>query len=176
MKKIITITTVLALLTSITFGQSKTIADFDKKATGAHLFLYQSVIRVLNKDKNPDFNKLIKDLDYLKFIMTDSLVTNVKSEYKALESNLGKEGYAQLMTFDNKDYKSTVFEKEDNSGKTSWVAIFSLADRYGLFEMNGSLDPKYFSSISSLNIDKLQDMLPLDDMGIPAHDHPENGK
>ena len=71
MKKLIILATaILFVLTS--FGQSKTVAAFEEEADGYKLFLYQSVIRMLNKDKNPDFNMLIRDLDHLRFVSADS--------------------------------------------------------------------------------------------------------
>lgn len=173
-KSILLTTAIILGIGTNTFAQSPTIQKFDEEAKGAHLFLYQSVIRMLNKDQNPDFNMLIKDLDYLKFIMTDSLSSSPYAGFNSLNKSLTGEGYGELMMFDNKDYKGVVYEKENEDGNSNWVATFAMAGRYGLFEMNGSLDPKYFSAMKSLNMKKLETMLPLDDMGAKSHSHNES--
>ena len=52
----------LAFTLGITFNtlsaQSKAIAQFEEQVDGYNLYLYQSLIRVLNKDKNEDFNNI----------------------------------------------------------------------------------------------------------------------
>ena len=50
MKKILTSIFTMLLFASVTFAQSSTVANFEKESKGYKAFLYQSVIRVLNKD------------------------------------------------------------------------------------------------------------------------------
>ena len=161
MKKLIII--LLALLVSAAaFGQSPTVLDFEKNTKGMKLFMYQSVIRMLNRDKNPDFNMLIRDLDHLRFVMTDSVGDDSKSVFKRLDSGIRGEGFEEILTFDNKDYRCHMFEAEDKAGKSTWVAVMFMEGRAGIIEMKGSLDLKYIRALESLNMERLQTMLPVD--------------
>lgn len=143
---------VAVAITASAFGQSATIDKFDaeQKENGNRLFLYQSMIRVLNKDKNPDFNRLIRDLDYIKLILTPSMESGAREGYADLKEGLEGEGYNELMTVDGKDYKYYIVEKEVK-GVSNWVSIVFFENRFGLLEMNGTLDPKYFSAFNSLD-------------------------
>lgn len=164
MKKIIIIS--LALLCSVAaFGQSKTVLEFEENAKGMKLFMYQSVIRMLNRDQNPEFNKLIQDLDHLRFVMTDSIGESSKNEFKKLDAGIRSEGFEEVMAFDNKDYRCHLFELTGNGDKSVWVAAMFMEGRAGIIEMKGSLNLKYLESMSSLNMEKLGNMLPLEDAG-----------
>jgi len=161
MKKVI-ITIMLVLASMAAFGQSNTVLEFEKNAKGMKLFMYQSVIRMLNRDKNPDFNMLIRDLDHLRFVMTDSVGESSANIFKKLDSGIRAEGFEEIMAVDNKDYKCHVFEMESDGGESTWVAAIFLEGRAGVIEMQGSLDLKYLKALSSLNMEKLNTMLPLE--------------
>ncbi|MFT4660875.1 MAG: hypothetical protein ACI8XB_001144 [Patiriisocius sp.] len=163
MKKIITLflVIVLGITVNSVSAQSKAITQFEEQVDGYNLYLYQSLIRVLNKDKNEDFNLLIKDLDHLKFLMTDSIGDQSIMLYKNLMEGLGDEGYEELMNFDNIDYKATVLSLESGRSGTSWVVVFNMGEMSGLFEMMGSVDTKYLNALSSLNMEKLKKMMPM---------------
>lgn len=162
MKKL-TILAIALLISLMSFGQSSTVADFEKTAEGYKLFLYQSVIRVLNKDKNPDFNMLIRDLDHLRFVSTklDTTGLEAKATFKELDRGVRGEDFIEIMSFDNPGYKCHVYELESSKGKSTWVAVLLMEDRAAVMEMEGSMDLKYIQSLSSLNMDRLQEMLPI---------------
>ncbi|HCY46108.1 MAG TPA: DUF4252 domain-containing protein [Flavobacteriales bacterium] len=144
------------------FSQSNTVTEFEKKneGSGYNLYMYQSVIRVLNKDDNQDFNRLIRDLDFLKVIITDSTESSAKTEYLTLSSSIIKEGYEELFMIDNKDMKASIYEKEGNSDKSEFVAFVYSADfhRTGAFQMKGELDLKYLKAFESLDFQKLKEL------------------
>lgn len=144
------------------FGQSKTVAEFEENTDGYKAFLYQSVIRVMNKDKNPDFNMLIRDLDHLKFVSTSTEDPNAKATFLKLDQGVKGEGYEAIMSFDNPDNICHVYELKSFGGQSSWVATFLTEGVAGVFEMKGSLDLKYLKALSSLNMEKLQEILPID--------------
>ena len=145
------------------FGQSRTVENFEKNADGYKLFLYQSVIRMMNKDKNPDFNMLIRDLDHLRFVSTDSEgLEEAKITYKNLDKGVQAEGFGEIMSFDNAQYKCRVYEKESSGGKSTWVATLLMDDVAGVLEMEGSLNLKYINALSSLDMDKVSEYLPVE--------------
>jgi hypothetical protein len=144
-------------------AQSKTVTEFSKNAKGYNLYLYQSMIRMLNKDKNPEFNLLIRDLDHLKWVTTDSTGTQAISVFKKLDAGVRAEGFEEIVTYDSKDSKCHIYELEGNGNKSTWVVTMLYEGVAGVVEMKGSIDMKYMSAMGSLNIDKMSDLLKLDD-------------
>lgn len=154
----------LFLFTSFTvFSQSQTVQDFESKSDGYNLYLYQSLIRMLNQEKNPEFNKLIKDLDHLRFItMTKQKSDNALDEFTSLDESIQAEGFESIMTFDRQDSKVHIYEFSTKKAKSVWVATIFVEGRAGLIEMVGSLNLKYINSLSGLDMERLQEMLPID--------------
>ncbi|MEM6262779.1 MAG: DUF4252 domain-containing protein [Bacteroidota bacterium] len=162
MKKYLLISILVMAFGSQGFAQSKTVENFSKKADGYTAFLYQSVIRMMNKDKNPDFNMLIRNLDHIRVLTTEPGAGDPKSTFKSLDKGVQAEGFEEIMTFDNKDYRCHVYELATSGNKSTWVATLYMNDAAGIIEMKGSLDVKYFRAFSSLDMDKLQELVPLE--------------
>lgn len=148
-------------------AQSSAVESFSESAEGYNIYLYQSLIRMLNKDKNPDFNMLIRDLDYLKFVTdTKSRESNEdKSEFKALDKKVKGEGFESIMSIDDKDYVLHLYLLEDDVTNAHWVATFFMQGMTGVIEMKGELDTKYLHAFSSLNYEQLQDLFSLENDG-----------
>ncbi len=147
-------------------AQSATVLEFSENANGYNLYLYQSVIRMLNKDKNPDFNMLIRNLDHLRFVTTPlgGDVTEAKSTLKGLDQGVESEGFENIMSVDNPNYVVHLYLSEQ-SNKSLWIATFLMDGIAGAMEMKGDLDTKYLHAFNSLNIERLQQMLPLGEDG-----------
>jgi hypothetical protein len=144
-------------------AQSKSVEAFARTADGYDLYLYQSVIRMLNKDKNPDFNMLIRDLDHLKLITTDSLGAQAKSAFTKLDSGVRSEGFEEIVSYESKDSRLHLYELEDGDDESTWVATMLFSGYAGVMEMKGSIDLTYMKALSSLNMEKLKELLPLED-------------
>jgi hypothetical protein len=147
------------------FSQSVTVTDFEKKneESGYNLYMYQSVIRMLNKDDNEDFNMLIKDLDFIKVIITDSTDSSAKNEYLNLSASIIEEGYEELFMIDNKDMKASIYERSGKDDSAEFVAFVYSNDfhRTGALQMNGELDLKYVKGLESLDFKKLKELAEL---------------
>jgi len=159
MKYILVIIATLSI--SLGHSQSKVVEDFQAahKGQGYKLFLYQSYIRMLNQDNNDDFNQLVKDLDHIKVITTDSSLVEARKEYKELRKKIASEGFEELLMIDNKEMKVCLYENTSGAEK-QFVAFFfsSKLSRTGLLEMNGELDLKYMSAFESLDFKKLKEI------------------
>ena len=119
----------------------------------------------MNKDKNPDFNMLIRDLDHLRFVsneVKEGQDETAKGMFKALDQGVQNEGFTEIMSFDNADTKCHVYELESSRGKSTWVATLLMDGHAAVLEMEGSLDLKYLNSLASLDMDRIEDMLPLE--------------
>jgi hypothetical protein len=145
-------------------AQSPTVKTFSENAEGYNLYLYQSMIRMLNKDHNPDFNMLIRNLDHMRFITTSSgsNAETAKQVFKELDDGYLSEGFEPIMSIDNKDYICHVYETETKDSKSHWVATMFGEGMAGVLEMQGFLDLKYLDAMSSLNMERLGQMLPID--------------
>jgi len=150
------------IISLLSFGQSKTVAEFEEKSTGHKLFLYQSVLRVMNQDKNEDFNMLIRNLDHLRFVSSSEEDTDAKQIFQKIDKGVQGEGFAEIMSFDSPGSKCRVYELESSGGQSTWVATLLMKEIAGVMEMKGSLDLKYLSALSSLDMDRMEELLPLE--------------
>ena len=154
------------LLLTLTFGinaQSRTVTNFSDEASGYNVYLYQSLIRMLNKDQNPEFNMLIRNLDHLKF-MTDSktpVETSDRNKVESLDKGIDNEGFETIVSVDNKDYMFHLYLLE-KGGESNWVSTFLFQGMTGVMEMKGELDTKYLHAFQSLNYEQLGKMLSFD--------------
>ena len=165
MKRAIISSLAFIICVGMLYSQSKTVELFQSKSNGYDLYIYQSVIRMLNKDKNPDFNMMIRNLDHLKLVTTEDIGAASMASFKKLDMDIRQEGYEEVMSFDSRESKCHLFEK----GET-WVATFHFSGYAGVFEMKGELDLNYVKSLNSLDIDRLKDMLPVEEMIVTRND------
>lgn len=146
------------------FAQSSTVANFVDKADGYKVFLYQSLIRALNQDANPDFNMLIRDLDHIRLLTTEKGKGDAKAVFQRLDQGVKAEGFESIMTFDNAENRCHVYELSGSGDKSTWVATLFMGDAAGVIEMKGMVDVKYLRALSSINMDKLQEYFPIDEI------------
>src|SRR4249919_2069291 len=81
---------VLVLISSSSFGQSKTTEALSKKYTDAMaFFFYNNTLRMLNQKDDKGFDELIKDIEKMKLLMIkkakDFNYKKITSDYKAEE-------------------------------------------------------------------------------------------
>lgn len=158
MKKIQLLIIMLLMSGASLFAQSTVAKNFEKESSGYKYFAYQSVIRMLNIDENPDFNRLIRNLDHLRIVISDKTGEAGKSVFNMLDKGIQGEGFELLMSFDQKDSKCHIYELSSRSKKTTWVATFFMDGQAGLFEMVGELDLQYLNALSSFDVDKFMNM------------------
>ncbi|MFK7756118.1 MAG: DUF4252 domain-containing protein [Flavobacteriales bacterium] len=159
LKYILSVATLIAVSLSLN-AQTKTVQTLEDNNDGYNLFMYQSVIRVLNKDNNEEFNLLVKDLEYIKAIVTDSIGESAKTQYKTLLKSIKSEGFSELFMIDNKEMKASIYEKENQKGESEYVAFmyYEPLGKTGAFEMKGSLDLRYINAFESLDFKKLKEL------------------
>lgn len=161
MKKLVLILVSIFLVTALSFGQSSTVTQLEKTTNGYKLYLYQSLIRVMNTDKNPDFNMLIRDLDHLKVVTSDAKgPIALKEAFTSLDKSVKAEGFEVIMSVDNKDYKCHLMERTSWRGNPTYVASFLMDGYAGVLEMKGTIDLNYINALKSLDMDKLKELAP----------------
>jgi len=76
----------LLFLSQLSFAQTKTTEELDKKYEGLSLYFYKNTLRMLNQTDNKDFDELIKDIEKMKFLMIDKTKSSfVDEDYKKLK-------------------------------------------------------------------------------------------
>ena|SRR5258708_2527129 len=145
--------TSLLLISSISFAQTKTTDDLDKKYEGLSLYFYKNTLRMLNQTDNIEFDELIKDIEKMKFMMIDKAKSKfADAEYKKLKSGYQSEEYEEMMTsrFQGKNFD--VFIRQDNGRVKGTVIMASDSSNLYVLDILGrvALD-KATSLFSSLN-------------------------
>lgn len=157
--KAYTLIAALLIGMSSTFAQSETIENFkEQNADGKSWFAYQSVLRMLNTENDDNYNMLIRDLEYINVIISDSLGTSQKDSYRSLIKGIESEGFEEIAMMDNKDRKGAIYEKENGSHST-WVAFMYLQGQSFALEMKGDLDLKYIGALQAINEDKFEELI-----------------
>lgn len=114
--------------------------DINKK------YVYQSLIRLANVKRDPDFEKLIKDVD--KVILY--LPPNGDSTYqiKDVRNDLPADGYETLVDVRTADaQRISLWVKETNS-VSHYIALLDAADQDIILEIDGQINIEYLSAIN----------------------------
>ena len=129
----------------------KQYPDIQKK------YVYQSLIRLANVNKDPDFEKLIKDLRKVIIYLPpreDSTyqITSVRSEVRA-------DGFEELIDIRTEDaQRISLFVKEYPNTDRYLAFVDSDTDDV-ILEIDGEIHPEYLASIAKANQSSLTDLL-----------------
>lgn len=120
-------------------------------------YIYQSVIRIANVKKDPDFEKLIKDLN--KIIVY--LPPDGDSTYQVtpLRSAFRSAGYEELVDVRTKDAQRISLWLSEKGDAPHYVALLDSEDTDLILEMDGEIHPEYLSAITSADESQLMDLL-----------------
>jgi len=136
----------------------------NKRAT--NLFVYPSMLRMLNFNDSKEFNLLIKDLEHLHFVTElefdsgdDELDKNLKNAYLTLSKKIEAEGYEELLSVDNQGFSCTAYEVSETKGLANLIMVVNLFGNVGLIEMKGGINLKYLTSLEEMENDKLKKYL-----------------
>ncbi|MBI1768218.1 MAG: DUF4252 domain-containing protein [Bacteroidetes bacterium] len=89
----------LLLLSKISFAQSNTTNELDKKYEGLSLYFYKNTLKMFNQNDNKEFDELIKDIEKMKFLMIDKAKSAfAAADYKKLLNGYQGEKYEEMMT------------------------------------------------------------------------------
>ena len=126
MKKLLSITFLFSFVCTLTFSQTKTTEDLDKRfEDGLSLFFYKNTLRMLNQTESKEFDELIKDIEKMKFLMIDKTKEKFSNvDYKKLLSGYKGESYEEMVTsrFQGKNFGVYIKEK---SGEVKGTVILA---------------------------------------------------
>lgn len=109
-------------------------------------YVYQSLIRLANIKRDPDFEKLIKDVDkVILYLPPDGDSTY---QIKDVRNGLPADGYETLVDVRTADaQRISLWVKEENS-KSHYIALLDAADQDVILEIDGQINIEYLSAIN----------------------------
>jgi len=103
----------LSLMTSISSpAQSKLFASLqDSPSLDTELYFYASTLRMINIQRNPGFDEMVKDIRRMKFFKLRDYKIN---EIRELAGQFKEEGFEELMTMEGKDETFYILGRSDD--------------------------------------------------------------
>lgn len=134
----ITLVYVFLLMSICGYAQNSAVTQFQEThGTALSLYFYPSTLRMVNLDRNKEFDALIRNIKKARFFRMDSgMVT--KDDLQKLTEELLDEGFEEMMFIKNKDMDVKVWGIEKRTPET---IIISRADHeVMLLEVNGMIN------------------------------------
>ena len=139
-----------------TLAQSKVMRELSNDYPDAFvLMFYHSSLNMLNMDDDPDFARMIRDIDRIKVLRIDKEDDNFrKADLSALKSNLTDRGFEELMIIKSKDYDIGVYILEDDDDIEGFFLLMDEAENFTAIDVLGSMP---VGDISQL-VEKIKDV------------------
>ena len=146
----------LLLLPGLIQAQSKVMRDLADDFPDAFvLMIYHSSLNMLNIDDNPDFARMIHDVDRIKVLRIDKEEDNFTStSLSSLKETLTDRGFEELMILKSKDYDIGVYIHEDDDEIEGYFLIMNEDENFTAIDVLGSMA---VSDIGQL-VEKIKDV------------------
>ena len=147
---------ILLLLPGLVEGQSKVMRDLADDFPDAFvLMIYHSSLNMLNVDDDPDFARMIRDIEKIKVLRVDKEEDNFTTEaLSELKETLDDRGFEKLMTVKSKDYDIGVYINEDDGEIEGYFLLMDEDENFTAIDVLGSMA---VGDISQL-VDKIKDV------------------
>ena len=139
MKKITFI--ILLLLPGLIQAQSKVMRNLADDFPDAFvLMIYHSSLNMLNIDDNPDFARMIHDIDRIKVLRIDKKEENfTNTSLSSLKETLTDRGFEELMIIKSKEYDIGVYIHEDEEEIEGYFLIMNEDENFTAIDVLGSM-------------------------------------
>jgi hypothetical protein len=123
---------------TLCFAQNSIVTEFkENHKTSLSLYFYPSTLRMINIERNQEFDEMISEIKKARFFKMDSGSVS-KEDLSGLEKNLKNEGFEEVMFVKNKDMDLRVWGLEKRNPE---LVIFSKSDdELMLLEINGMIN------------------------------------
>jgi hypothetical protein len=120
-------------------------------------YVYQSIIRLANIKQDPDFEKLIKDVNKV----TLYLAPDGDSTYQIsdIRSGLMTEGYEALVDMRTADAQRISLWALEAGADTHYIALIDGADEDVILEVDGLIHVEYLTSLNVADQSSLKNLL-----------------
>lgn len=123
---------------TLCFAQSSIVAEFkENHKTALSLYFYPSTLRMINIERNPEFDELINGIKKARFFKLDSGAVS-KDDFSRLVKDLTNDGFEEVMFIKNKDMDLRVWGSEKRHPEL--VILSKSGDELMLLEINGMIN------------------------------------
>lgn len=109
-------------------------------------YVYQSLIRLANIKKDPDFEKLIKDVNKVILYLPPS--GDSTYQIKDIRNGLPADGYETLVDVRTADAQRISLWVKESNAKSHYIALMDAADQDVILEIDGQINIEYLSAIN----------------------------
>lgn len=120
-------------------------------------YIYQSVLRLANIKHDPEFNKLIRDVN--KITIYRPPVGDSTYQIKEIRTKMRSEGYEELMDVRTADKDRVSLWLNESLASPHFVGLLDTSGDDYIFEIDGELDLEYISSVNVIDQKTLRDLL-----------------
>lgn len=132
-------------------AQEKKYPDLRKK------YVYQSLIRLANIKHDPDFEKLIRDVN--KIILYLPPEGDSTYQISDLRKSLLQEGYENLIDARTADAQRISLWSREAGRKTHYIALMDAAKEDIILEVDGQINIQYLSALRVADQSSLKNLL-----------------
>ena len=125
--------------------------DLEKK------YVYQSLIRLANVKQDPDFEKLIKDVE--KIILYFPPDGDSTYQIKELKEGMRTDGYETLVDVRTADEQRISLWVKESGKEAHYIALLDTSDDDIILEIDGQLNLEYLSAINMADQESLRNLI-----------------
>lgn len=153
---------ILLFIQSDSFSQSKALERFREiHGEGKQYFVYQSVLRILNIDGNPDFNQLIRNVRRV-VVHNPQLVVDSTNAHRQiiaqLIDDLHGESFENLIEAKNSGMRITLMSRGPTES-AEFILLMRNPESTYFAEIEGSLDIEYIGALANAQFSELTNFL-----------------
>ena len=129
----------------------KTYPELRKK------YVYQSLIRLANVKRDPDFEKLIRDVNKIVIYLPPR--EDSTYQIKSLRSEIRTDGYEELMDVRTAEAQRISLWVKEAENKSHYLALVDTDTDDIILEIDGQINLEYLSSLKMADQESLNNLL-----------------
>ena len=139
------LTMLFAIINLLVIGQSQTIRELtEKELVTTDYHFYPSTLRMINLQRDPDFDKLVKTISKLDFFSLNSEKFDKKQLRETANRMISEEGYETYLEMDGPDVSAFVLGKSEEE-YTCVLGFYE--EEYVIAEIQGTIDLMQLSEV-----------------------------
>lgn len=120
-------------------------------------YVYQSVIRLANIKRDPNFEKLIRDVQKIILYLPPSGDTTY--QISALRPGIRAEGYEELIDVRTADAQRISLWVKESGKRSHYLGLVDSEEGDVILEIDGEIHPEYLSAVTLADQGALQNIL-----------------
>jgi hypothetical protein len=172
-KGLLAVFTVISLSLTAS-AQIKAVEKFvNENEDLSKFFIYQSTLRMLNKNGDENFNKLIKGIRKINVYVSEGSAAVSTSSYQRMINELTAEKFETLVSAKTEGTLINLMSRESGND-AYYVLATSEGANFALMEMDGQLDLRYLEALENMNFTKLREIIGQDDNKSNSPEHTQD--